>query len=146
MTNRSKDQLGFPGCKGRKVEADFSGGNVTSDAGVLLLRQADRRLGLTSAVARLLADPRRQASCEHTSLSMLRQRVYGLAAGYEDLNDHDGLRHDLAWQTAVDRDKPSASIRRCAGWRTGPTARPPLRCTRCCSTSSSRPSPSRPPS
>ena len=116
MTKCSQDQLGFPRCKGRKVEADFSGGNVTSDAGVLLLRQADRRLGLTSAVARLLADPRRQASCEHTSLSMLRQRVYGLAAGYEDLNDHDGLRHDLAWQTAVERDKPAASSPTLCRW------------------------------
>ena len=109
MTNRNRDQLGFPGCKGRKVEADFSGGNVTSDAGVLLVRQADRHLGLTASVAPLLTDSRRQASCEHTVLSMLRQRVYGLAVGYEDLNDHDVLRHDLAWQTAVERDKPSAS-------------------------------------
>ncbi len=109
MTNRNRDQLGFPGCKGRRVEADFSGGNVTSDGGLLLLRQADRRLGLTASIARLLSDPRRQASCEHTVLSMLRQRVYGLALGYEDLNDHDSLRDDLAWQTAVERDKPAAS-------------------------------------
>ena len=109
MTKCSRDQLDFPGCRGRKVEAEFSGGDVTSDGGVLLLRQADRRLGLTSQVARVLDDPRRQASCEHTSLSMLRQRVYGLAAGYEDLNDHDTLRWDPAWQTAVERDKPAAS-------------------------------------
>ena len=109
MTKCSQDQLEFPGCRGRKVESDFSGGNVTSDGGVLLLRQADHRLGLISQVARLLADPRRQASCEHTSLSMLRQRIYGLAAGYEDLNDHDTLRWDPAWQTAVERDKPAAS-------------------------------------
>ena len=109
MTNRSREQLSFPGCKGRKVEAEFSGGDVTSDGGILLLRQADRRLGLTSSVAVLLKDTRRQASCEHTGLSMLRQRVYGLAAGYEDLNDHDTLRSDPAWQTAVERDKPAAS-------------------------------------
>ena len=109
MTNRSREQLLFPGCKGRRVEAEFSGGNVTSDAGVLLVRQADLLLGLTASIARLLEDPRRQASCEHTVLSMLRQRVYGLAVGYEDLNDHDALRWDLAWQTAVERDKPAAS-------------------------------------
>jgi len=109
MTNRSTEQLLFPGCKGRRVEAEFSGGNVTSDAGVLLVRQADLLLGLTTSIARLLEDPRRQGSCEHTVLSMLRQRVYGLAAGYEDLNDHDALRWDLAWQTAVERDKPAAS-------------------------------------
>ena len=109
MTNRNREQLGFLGCKGRRVEADFSGGNVTSDAGILLAREADRHLGLTASIAPLLKDPRRKASCEHTVLSMLRQRVYGLAAGYEDLNDHDSLRHDLAWQTVVERDKPSAS-------------------------------------
>ena len=109
MTICNRDQISFPGCKGRRVEADFSGGDVTSDAGVLLLRQADRRLGLTAAVARVLADPRRQASCEHTLLSMLRQRVYGIAAGYEDLNDHDQLRGDSAIQTAVDRDGVLAS-------------------------------------
>lgn len=109
MTNRSASQLVFPGCKGRRVEADFDGGHVTSDAGVLLLRQADRRLGLTAAAARVLGDPRRQASCDHTVLGMLRQRVYGIAAGYEDLNDHDRLRWDLAWQTAVERAKPAAS-------------------------------------
>ena len=109
MTNRNREQLSFPGCKGRKVEADFSGGNVTSDAGVLLVRQVDRLLGLTASVAPLLPDPRRQASCGHSVLSMLRQRVYGLALGYEDLNDHDFLRDDLAWQTAVERDEPGAS-------------------------------------
>ncbi len=76
---------------------------------MLLLRQADRHLGLTRSVARIFSDPRRQASCEHGLLSMLRQRVYGLALGYEDLNDHDDLRHDLAWQTAVERDRPGAS-------------------------------------
>ena len=109
MTNRNREQLSFPGCKGRKVEADFSGGNVTSDAGVLLVRQVDLHLGLTASVAPLVPDPRRQASCEHSVLSMLRQRVYGLALGYEDLNDHDFLRDDLAWQTAVERDEPGAS-------------------------------------
>ncbi len=109
MTNRNATQLSFPGCKGRKVEAEFSGGNVTSDGGILLLRQADRYLNLTAEVSRRLSDPRRQASCDHKVLSMLRQRVYGLALGYEDLNDHDFLRTDLAWQTAVERDKPGAS-------------------------------------
>ena len=109
MTNRSAEPLSFPGCKGRRVEAEFSGGDVTSDGGVLLVRQADLLLGLTAAIARLLHDPRRQASCEHDVLSMLRQRVYGLALGYEDLNDHDFLRDDPAWQTAVERVKAPAS-------------------------------------
>ena len=109
MTNRNREQLTFPGCKGRRVEADFGGGNVTSDAGILLVRQADLHLDLTASIARLLPDPRRKASCEHSILSMLRQRVYGIALGYEDLNDHDTLRPDLAWQTAAERDQPTAS-------------------------------------
>ena len=109
MTNRNAEQLEFPGVNRRRVAAAFSGGDVSSDGGVLLLRQVDRRLGLTAEVARLLDDPRRKASCEHDLLSMLRQRVYGLALGYEDLNDHDQLRRDPAIQTAVDRDRPLAS-------------------------------------
>jgi hypothetical protein len=116
MTNRSKEQLSFPGCKGRKVEADFSGGDVTSDGGVLLLRQVDRLLGLTASVSDLLEDPRRRASCEHDQLSLLRQRVYGLALGYEDLNDHDALRGDPAIQTAVDRDSDLASSPTLCRW------------------------------
>ena len=82
---------------------------MTSDGGVLLLRQADRRLGLTATAARALDDPRRKASCEHGLVEMLRQRVYGLALGYEDLNDHDALRLDPAIQTAVERDRELAS-------------------------------------
>ena len=109
MTNCNREQLEFPGCKGRKIEADFSGGNVTSDGGILLLRQSDRRLGLTAAAASMFNDPRRQASCGHSLLSMIRQRVYGLALGYEDVNDHDTLRQDLAWQTVVERETPLAS-------------------------------------
>ena len=109
MTIRSKDQLDFPGCQGRRVEARFDGGAVTSDAGVLLLRQADRKVGLLAHVARRLKDPRDPKRVTHSQASMLRQRVYGIALGNEDLNDHDTLRNDLALQTAVDRVEPLAS-------------------------------------
>lgn len=109
MTYRTPSQLYFPGCQRRKVEASFSGGHVTSDGGVLLVRQADRKTGLLAKVAQVLADPRRKKSCAHSLLSMVRQRVYGLTLGYEDLNDHDTLRADLALQTAVERDEPLAS-------------------------------------
>ena len=88
-------------CKGREVEARFAGGAITSNGGAVLLRQADRMLGLTEQAARVLDDPRRKASCRHSARSMLRQRVFGLALGYEDLNDHDELRSDPALQTAV---------------------------------------------
>jgi hypothetical protein len=83
---------------------------------VLLLRQVDRLLGLTASVSDLLEDPRRRASCEHDQLSLLRQRVYGLALGYEDLNDHDALRGDPAIQTAVDRDSDLASSPTLCRW------------------------------
>ena len=80
MTNRSAEQASFPGCKGRRVEAEFSGGNVTSDGGLLLVRQADRLLGLTAAAAQVLNDPRRRASCrsqptQHASPAGLRLGV-----------------------------------------------------------------------
>jgi hypothetical protein len=98
------------------VEASFRGGDITSDGGVLLLQQADRRLGLTEAIARVLRDPRRRASCDHDLVSLLRQRVYGLALGYEDLNDHATLRRDLAIQTAVGRDTDLASAATLCRW------------------------------
>jgi hypothetical protein len=91
------------------VEAEFTGGDVSSDGGVLLLRQVDRRLGLTAAVAGGLDDERRAASCDHTLLALLRQRVFGIALGYEDLNDHQTLRADPGLQTALDRDRVLAS-------------------------------------
>ncbi|MCH9046549.1 MAG: transposase [SAR324 cluster bacterium] len=77
MTICTRDRLSFPGCKGRRVEAELSGGDVAGDGGVLLLRQADRRLGLTAAVAGLMNDFRRRASCGHSLQTMLRRRVYG---------------------------------------------------------------------
>jgi hypothetical protein len=99
----------FPSCKSREIRAAFDGGAVSSDGGVLLLRAADRKLRLTQMLQSALRDPRRQASCDHTPQALLRQRIYGLALGYEDLNDHTTLREDLALQTAVDRDRPLAS-------------------------------------
>ena len=99
----------FPAVKKRTVSASFTGGDVTSDGGLPLLRQIDRRLGFTKALAKVLPDPRDPERIEHPLLSLVRQRLYGLAQGYEDLNDHDTLRHDLAWQTAVERDRALAS-------------------------------------
>jgi len=116
MTKCTQESFEFPGFKRRVVEADFQGGDITSDGGVLLLRQADRRVGLCAAVAAALDDPRRRASCAHEALSLLQQRVYGLALGYEDLNDHDQLRRDLALQTAVERDVVLASSSTLCRW------------------------------
>jgi hypothetical protein len=96
-------------CKRRKVQAQFCGGDITSDGGVMLLREADRRLRLTERIAALLPDPRVKSKVIHRMLPMLRQRVYALALGYEDLNDHGSLRSDPAIQTAVGRDEQLAS-------------------------------------
>ncbi len=99
----------FSSVKRRKVEANFTGGDITSNAGVLLLSEIDRKIGLSRRVARAIGDNRRQASCEYSLEALLKQRTYALALGYEDLNDHKNLRHDLALQTAVARDKPLSS-------------------------------------
>ncbi len=103
MTDCTQAVLALPGVQRRKVEISFDGGDVTSDAGVLLLRLIDRYLDLTRRLARLLEDDRRAASCLHPLVQMLRQRIYAIALGYEDLNDHGELRSDLALQTAVER-------------------------------------------
>lgn len=108
MTHCTKQLSLFPACKSRKIDCDFEGGDITSDAGSLLLRQADRRLKLTQKASRALDDPRVKERCLHTQEEMIRQRVFGLALGYEDLNDHNSLRHDPALQTAIERDTPLA--------------------------------------
>jgi hypothetical protein len=81
----------------------FDGGEVTSDSGLLLLRQVERRLGLLKAAAQVLPDPRNRFFVVHTTEQLLRQRVFGMCQGYEDLNDHDRLRVDPALQTALDK-------------------------------------------
>jgi len=93
----------------RVIEASFDGGDISSDAGVLLLRRADERIGLTRAVARVFDDARRAASVTHGIGALLRQRLYALCCGWEDVTDHNTLRHDLALQTAVGRPQALAS-------------------------------------
>lgn len=109
MTNCISSSLKFPACKGRKVEINFEGGEVTSDGGVLLLSQVDRKLGLTEKIAKQFSDKRDKTKVQHKILPMLCQRVYGIALGYEDLNDHSSLRHDTAFQTALYEEGPLAS-------------------------------------
>lgn len=116
MTKCTPTQLEFLPCKRRKVEVSFDGGEVTSDGGSLLLRRADRRMDLLPRVARALGDPRRQRSCDHSLLSIVRQRVYAMALGYEDLNDHDTLRRDIVLQTATERDSELASASTLCRW------------------------------
>lgn len=95
----------LPVVKRRQVEASFSSGDITSDGDLLLLRQADRRLGLLEAVNATLADPCDTRYVQHDQLTLLRQRIYALCQGYEDLNDDDSLHNDLAFQTAAEHDQ-----------------------------------------
>jgi len=109
MPNCTQKEFGFPSFDRRKIEASFTGGAVSSDGGIMLLRAADQRLGLVPALDAVLPDPRDPLQITHRQVDLLRQRIYGLALGYEDLNDHDTLRHDPAWQTAVERREALAS-------------------------------------
>ena len=87
-------QLEFQSLGRREVIGRFDGGRITSDGGGLLLREVDRCIGLLDRLADCFADYRNPESIEHSVRELVAQRVYGLALGYEDLNDHDGLRKD----------------------------------------------------
>jgi len=89
-------QLEFHAFGNREVVGRFDGGRVTTDGGGLLLREVDQRLGLLDRLAGCFTDYRNPNSIEHDVRSLVAQRVYGLALGYEDLNDHDVLRVDSA--------------------------------------------------
>ena len=102
-------RLVFSSTKGRQVEADFTGGQVSSDGGLLLAREVDRRLGLISGVASRLNDERQSGKVVHEAETMLRQRVMGLIGGWEDLNDAQTLRHDPVHQIAADSEHELAS-------------------------------------
>ena len=88
QTECSQDSLDFASFGSRKVTAAFDGGAITSNAGALLLREADRVLGLSRQVAACFTDSRRQDRVEHAVETLLAQRIHGIALGYEDLNDH----------------------------------------------------------
>jgi hypothetical protein len=93
-TQCSRDLFGYEVVEGRQVVAAFDGGDHTTDAGALLLGATDRAIGLVGRFASCFADGRAQAQVEHTIEAMVAQRVFGIALGYEDLIDHDELRHD----------------------------------------------------
>jgi hypothetical protein len=94
MTECTQTSFEFEGHFSRQVVARFDGGRQTSDAGALLLRETDRRLKLLSRFAGCFIDGRDASRVEHRVEEMVAQRIYGLALGYEDLNDHEQLRHD----------------------------------------------------
>lgn len=92
-----------------RMEANFEGGALSSDGGLMLLRQVDRRIGLSKAVAGVPHDPRNQEMIVHEMRDLVAQRLYALCCGYEDLNDHTALRRDPLMQTAVGRGEELGS-------------------------------------
>jgi hypothetical protein len=106
---KSAETVRFTGRGTRQIRGTFDGGEMTSDAGLLLIREVDRKIGLTQALARAVEDPRQIGKTRHRALSLIRQRVYAICAGYEDLNDHDTLRHDRVLQLGAGRDGILAS-------------------------------------
>jgi hypothetical protein len=94
LTECSQDSFEFTSLGSRKVTAAFDGGAITSNAGALLLREADRRVGLSQQVAACFKDGRRRDRIEHKLETLVAQRIHAIALGYEDLSDHDDLRFD----------------------------------------------------
>jgi len=109
VTECNHEAFSFSNCRKRQVKGNFFGDPISSNGGSLLLREVDRRIGLTMAVARALGDQRQRGKVRHDVATMVRQRVHAIALGYEDLNDHDALRDDLVVQTACERDGSLAS-------------------------------------
>ena len=103
MTECNRQPMLFASVDRRQIVADFQGGDLTSDGGLPLLREVDRKIGLIDALNAAIRDPRFQPLVEHDQRTILAQRILAIAAGYEDLNDHQTLRTDTLLQTLTDR-------------------------------------------
>ena len=121
-TECSPELFGFSPVEGREVVAAFDAGAITSDAGALLLGATDRTIGMMDRFALCFHDVRCPELIEHEVVTLVGQRVFGIALGYEDLNDHDELRHDplmavLACKLEARRQaRRLRASRRSTGW------------------------------
>ena len=111
QTDCRATQFEFQGLGRRQVVACFDGGRLTSDAGVLLLREVAERTGLVRRFAQCFTDHRNPARTEHTVAELVAQRVLALACGYEDLNDHDVLRDDALLAVAAGKTDATGATR-----------------------------------
>jgi hypothetical protein len=113
MTDCTTEPLLFSSLKRQNVQADFRGGQLTSDGGAMLLREVDRSVGLIDAINACIPDPRHPFFTVHSQRTLLAQRIFGIALGYEDLNDQQSLREDFLFQLLCERgiqkDLPLAS-------------------------------------
>src|ERR1700693_5596322 len=112
MTECNQKAFTFAAHFSRRGEASFTAGQVSTDGGALLFRQADRKIGLLERVASCFTDRRSPLLVEHRLGEMLSQRIYGLALGYEDLNDHEQLRHDPLMALLAGRPKVEEALAR----------------------------------
>jgi Transposase DDE domain group 1 len=110
-TQCNAEMLPFPALERRQVRASFDGGDITSDGGGLLLRQVEQITGIIRQFAACFTDHRNPDLIEHPVEHLIAQRVYALALGYEDLNDHDDLRRDPLLATLVGKADPTGSQR-----------------------------------
>jgi hypothetical protein len=110
MTECSQESFAFAEHFSRQVVADFDGAWITSDGGALLLRQADRKIRLLKRVTACFRDGRSPWLIQHRLSEMLAQRIYGLALGYEDLNDHEQLRHDPLLALLAGKQEPGEAL------------------------------------
>jgi hypothetical protein len=141
MTECNQSSFGFAALYRREVMAEFDGSDITTDAGGLLLREVDRRLSLIERLTACFTGHRRPDQVEHQVSELVAQRLYGLALGYEDLNDHDQLRADPLIGVLVGKAYPKGrtaganGIRarraparaRSTGWLTPASGRPFMR-------------------
>ena len=105
MTECTQSSFGFQDCGSREIVARFDGGTISSDGGAVLLRQTDHRLDLLPRLAQCFLDGRDPDRVQHSVQEMISQRVYGLALGYEDINDHEQLRSDPLFSVLAGREE-----------------------------------------
>jgi len=122
MTECNGLPLLFASMDRRQIVADFHGGDLTSDGGLPLLREVDRKIGLIDAVNDAIHDPRFQPLVVHDQRTLLAQRIFAIAAGYEDLNDHQALRNDTLLAALTDRQL------KCGQKEEDPLSSPPTLC------------------
>ena len=110
-TQCNQESLQFHPLFRREVRGQFDGGTITSDAGGLLLREVEKRAGIIAQFAACFQDYRDPGRVEHQVKELVAQRVYGLALGYEDLNDHEELRRDPLLAVLVEKPDPRGEKR-----------------------------------
>jgi len=110
-TECKSNQMEFQGLGRREVIGKFDGGQISSDGGGLLLRELESRTHILKRLTNCFQDYRKQDQIEHTLEALIKQRVFGIALGYEDLNDHDTLRHDPLFGVMSDKEEPGGSNR-----------------------------------